>query len=306
MHAQATLLVLRHRVHQMSQRARLLGRHNVVVAPLVHRLAQPWRRIAAIERVPTHRRHLRRTEPRAIHQHLAGDRRRLPVRPRHRQLEAAGNPRDRGHFVLQRDPRAALLRRCRIRRHEPGLIDDACRAGVQRGRAAHRRFQLAQARDIADHRHLRNAVLGRTPCHALQRIKLRLVNRDDQLADAVRPHAVRRAPFVQQRVALDAQRVLQRSGRIVDARMDDAAVVRTGLVPVPTVPVDDRDLPRPRQLHSHRQPHHARTNDRDLRIHIDRLSAGSRRRHAPVFGRRPESSQPTLRALRGSSLKTHD
>ena len=52
-------------------------------------------------------------------------------------------------------------------------------------------------------------------------------------------HAVTRAELVHQIAAFDAQPGLQRAGRIVDAGMDDAAVMRAGVHARAGVPLED-------------------------------------------------------------------
>src|SRR5437660_2175734 len=75
------------------------------------------------------------------------------------------------------------------------------------------------------------------------------------------------APLVEQRVAFEAQPVLEGTGRIVDARMDDAAVVRAILQPQCPMTLDDRDLLRLRELDRHSEAYDAATDDRCADVH---------------------------------------
>ena len=74
-----------------------------------------------------------------------------------------------------------------------------------------------------------DAVVASRALRALRARHLVLVVRDDQLAAARVRHVVLGAELVQQTAPFDAQPRLERAGGIVDARVDDAAVVRAGV-----------------------------------------------------------------------------
>jgi hypothetical protein len=79
---------------------------------------------------------------------------------------------------------------------------------------------------------------------ALERLDLRhffLGRSDDKLSAAIVGDAVARAELVEAPGPLDAQLRFQRSLRIVDPGMDDAAVVRTRLHPGARTPFEDHD-----------------------------------------------------------------
>ena len=186
----------------------------------------------AVERIAEHRRDRRRAEPGAVHSasHVIDVAR--AVRARHAQLEAAGDALDAGHArASARSSRRSPAPRAAYDAISADWSTTPVVAGVQRRDAAHRRLHLAQPRRVAiivmpgdavprpraaRRRRARASSLSSTATISLPRRSPR--------------HAVRVAPRVQQPVAFDAERVLQRARRIVDAGMDDAAVVRAGLV----------------------------------------------------------------------------
>ena len=94
-----------------------------------------------------------------------------------------------------------------------------------------------------------------------------LVVRDDQLAAARVRHAVRGAELVEQPPAFDAEPRLQRAGRIVDAGVDHAAVVRAGVQARARVPLEDADrLAARRERPRGGQAGHAGADDRDVNL----------------------------------------
>src|SRR6185369_8363100 len=70
---------------------------------------------------------------------------------------------------------------------------------------------------------------------------LRSVVPDDQLAAFAMRHAVLRAELVEAPAAVHAQARLERAGRVVHAGVDDAAVVRAGVLAWPRVPLEQHD-----------------------------------------------------------------
>ncbi len=89
--------------------------------------------------------------------------------------------------------------------------------------------------------------------------------------------AVALAELVQQRGPFDAERCLQRSGRVVDPGMDDAAVVGAGLHAGARVTFHDADARSAGgDLGGTRQPCHTGANDQDVDAfrHVSVLVAG--------------------------------
>jgi hypothetical protein len=125
----------------------------------------------------------------------------------------------------------------------------------------------------ADQLQAGNAVGGAAAMQLLESWQLVLGRRDDDLAAAL----VRDAAFVavrrQRRRALHAQACLQRSGGVVDARMDDAAVA-TGLMPRDLRLLVEHDEPQPwmapHQGARHCETENARPDDGDVCAPLDR------------------------------------
>ena len=88
---------------------------------------------------------------------------------------------------------------------------------------------------------------------------------DDQLAGANVGHVVARAEFVHQAPAFDTELRFQRAGRIVDAGMNDAAVVGAGVQARLAVAFEEADRAALLgNLRGAREAHDSRTNDDDV------------------------------------------
>ena len=99
--------------------------------------------------------------------------------------------------------------------------------------------------------------------------------RDDELAAARVGHTVLLRRIVEQAAPCDAQRRLQRARRIVEAGVDDAAVVGAGVEARARVPFEhaDRAAALRRSARAAARPDHARADD----DHIDLLHAAARK-----------------------------
>src|SRR5262249_15274486 len=111
------------------------------------------------------------------------------------------------------------------------------------------------------------AIGSATLVDGLQPRQLALVGRHDDLAAPLPPDAMGVAELLHEPPALDAEAGLQRAGLVVDARMDDAAVVPGLMGAEPRLLVDD-DEPRPRVRFPESQrggePDDAAANDGDV------------------------------------------
>ncbi len=107
---------------------------------------------------------------------------------------------------------------------------------------------------------------------------VRSAGRDDQLPAPDVRHAPCLAELVQQTTSTHAQLCLERAGRIVDARVKHAAVVRAGLDPQTRVTFEEaHGPPGVRDLGRARQPHHASPDDDAIDVgHTVRIAAVSR------------------------------
>src|SRR3954453_13011918 len=105
---------------------------------------------------------------------------------------------------------------------DPREVDDAGLRGGQRLYARRVRLDLAQPVGVEAPK-ARHAVRVAASLELVEAGQLALVEGDDQLAAALRLDPARVAVLVERTRALHAQRGLQRTGRVVDARVDDAA-----------------------------------------------------------------------------------
>ena len=96
---------------------------------------------------------------------------------------------------------------------------------------------------------------------------LAVVVRDDQLAGLTVRHVVAGAERVHQPSPFDAQPGLQRSGWVVDARVNDPAVVRAGVETRARVPLEDAcRMAARRERPGRGQSGHAGADDCDVNL----------------------------------------
>ena len=225
MHAEAVARRVRHRInqtlHEMSQRRRQLG-------------VLPASRMDRERLAPERVRHLVGEQPRGVDDDRGGD----PLAPgldlgRHACRVAADEPRRR------QDRDVAVPADVGERAHERLGGDDAGRRRPER--RVRRRVRLALANERFIHERQLHAVRAPALEKRLELRHLRGAGRDDQFSAAPVRHAVARAELVQPIAPLHAQPRLERSLRIVDARVDHAAVVRARLHAGPRVPLEYAD-----------------------------------------------------------------
>jgi hypothetical protein len=166
-----------------------------------------------------------------------------------------------------------------------GSLDDLLAlddAGFRRREGGHGRHVRFAASDLvaADELQIAGAVGQPALSERVERTDLVIVSRDDQLAAPRMGDVVLAAELVEERPALDRQARFEGVRRIVDAGVDDAAVVRAGLEPVAAVALDDRHAPRRRQLGRDRQPDRPGADDGDIHVHADHRSGGGDLAHA--------------------------
>ena len=131
---------------------------------------------------------------------------------------------DRSHVDAGADLAAVGLDVAGVGRGDRGEVHDPGLRGVQRRQARGRGLDLAQLLrpDAAQAGH---AVLARAALELVQPRQVRVAHRDDDLPAGLRGDPMVGAVGVQRVRALAAQPRLQRPGRVVDALVDDAAVV---------------------------------------------------------------------------------
>jgi hypothetical protein len=122
------------------------------------------------------------------------------------------------------DRRAAVHDLLRHRPRDVAKVDDSGGGGMQGPHPAHGRLYLVEL-VLVEQPHLRHAVLRRAREELVQTRNLRLVGGDDDLAAAIVRNAVLVAVGVERAASIHAELRLQGSGGVVDAGMDDAAVV---------------------------------------------------------------------------------
>ena len=90
--------------------------------------------------------------------------------------------------------------------------------------------------------------------------------RDHKFAAIAVRHVVRHAEFIQQPVARNAVPGFQRAGRIINPRMNHAAVARARAHAQPWHLFDEKNIaPPPRNSARHGAPHNAAADDNDVR-----------------------------------------
>src|SRR5262249_56311663 len=90
-----------------------------------------------------------------------------------------------------------------------------------------------------------DAVFGASPLQRFELVNLALVVRDDELAGAHVRNAVLRAELVQVVTAFDAEARLERARRMIQTGVNDAAVVRAGVLAGARVALEDDDRAAP-------------------------------------------------------------
>jgi hypothetical protein len=163
---------------------------------------------------------------------------------------------DAPDMCAPRQHRARGFRAAQQRQHILMAVDDAggrrqqCQVGAQ--------FRL-EGRDLAPRQRLQivHAVIGRHNGDGGQSLFLSVM-RGDQLADPTMSDAVADAKVIKQRFSRHAQPPLQRSRRIIKARMDHFAVAGAGFHPGMIVLFQDQGvMARQRQAPCHGKAHRA-------------------------------------------------
>jgi hypothetical protein len=180
--------------------------------------------------------------------------------------ELAAALRQRPDTAAEHDLPACGLDLLRELRGDGGEVGDAGRRGVERRDAACVGLDLGDPGRV-DAPQPGDAVRPRAPLDLLERRELALLGRDDQLAAALDANPVPLAERVQERRAADAEARLQRARRVVDPRVDDAAVV-AGLVRgdarLPLEEDEPRLRPPQQQLARDGEPEDAAADDGDV------------------------------------------
>src|SRR5262249_49547130 len=155
---------------------------------------------------------------------------------------------------------------------------DAGGIGAHRADTTYGRFQL---RDVVRRQpsQLTDPVGERLPLIVAQRVELRCIRRDDDLAAAPVRHAVLLAVAIQQRLAAHAEARLRAAGVVIDARVDDFRVSAAGFRADLAVSFEhDHIAARARELPRARESDDAGADD----DHVDALSHAE----TPSRGRR--------------------
>ena len=156
-------------------------------------------------------------------------------------------------------------------RAEQGLhqffgIDDAGLGRPQGRNPRHRRLVAIDKGAIDDLEAL-DAVGVAALLQAFQLLDLAGIMRDDQLAAFLVRHAVPCAELVERVPAFHGEPGLQRPGGIINAGVDDAAVVGARVEARPPVPLEDADRETtPRHRPRRRQAGHSGANYRDVNL----------------------------------------
>ena len=184
-------------------------------------------------------------------------------------------------------PRARQKDRARVgagrhQRLDERLGFDHARLGrPQSGDARHRRLARDDERAIDQFQPV-HAILFAAHLERFELPDLSVVVRDDQLAGLTVRHVVAGAERVHQPSPFDAQPGLQRSGWVVDARVNDPAVVRAGVETRARVPFEDAcRMAARRERPCSGQSGHAGTDDCDVNVGqrvspVERVSPASR------------------------------
>ncbi len=167
------------------------------------------------------------------------------------------------------------------REHQAVAVDDARLGRQQCGRAVQRRLELPRLRGRKPLQF--DTVGGGLLARRLERGMLFRRGGHHQLAAAPVRHAVRNAEIVELRAPPHAQPRLQRTGRVIQTRVDHLAVARarTGADGVRALQHDGLQ-PAARQRASDRQPHHASTNHERIDSFHAHDSRNRARRHGPL------------------------
>jgi hypothetical protein len=185
---------------------------------------------------------------------------------------------DRAHVHAGADLAAVGLDVARVGGSDRGEVDDPRLGRVQRGQAGRLGLDLAQL-GRAEAAQPRDAVRRRPALELVEPGQVLLAHRDHDLPARLGRDAVGVAVRVQRVRPLAAEPRLQRAGRVVDALVDDAAVVGGLVRAEPRLALEhEHPPPAQRELARRRQPHDAATDDRDVRARVHRWSppAGGR------------------------------
>jgi hypothetical protein len=212
-----------------------------------------------------------------------------------RLVEILVAPPDRRHFVAEVHVGAGFAGVLGVVARDHSPVDDAGDGGEDRPQPAAIRFAFLDLLRI-EQLEVVDAVLPPTLVKLLEANELGLFGRDDQLADHLIRDGLGVAVGPRQRVTLDTQPRLERPRLIVDARMDDAAVVPGLMLVVLGLFFDVRKLEARvavQELAGRRQPHDAAADDGDVINHgetrFPRLLAappiGARKRPGRALGK---------------------
>ena len=182
------------------------------------------------------------------------------------QLRDAAPPLDPRHLVMGADLAAAPLDQFGVLAGDRAVIDDAGHRGIDRLDAGAVRLDLAEALR-ADQFQTRHAVRDAALVEILEARQFVLLGRDDHLADHVVGDAVLLAEVDQLLLAGHAEARFQRAGRVVDAGVQDAAVM-AGLMLADLALFLQQHQPQARpavqQFQRRRQPDDPAADDRDV------------------------------------------
>jgi hypothetical protein len=192
--------------------------------------------------------------------------------------------------VAEQQAPAALAHLAGERVGDAGEVDDARGGGVQGGDAAAVRLHLGQPRGVQAPQP-GHAVGAPSTLELVERAELARPGRDDDLAAALVGDPALLAQVLHEPRALDAQARLERPGGVVDARVQDAAVV-AGLVAADLgLALEHRHAPArvaQDQLARDGQPDDARADDDD--VGVGRAHPRSKRQRSSVrMTRRPST-----------------
>ncbi len=211
--------LLRHRINEARER-RLAAQREVDAAAEI--VARDARRRDAGDAA----RQGRRVEAGAVDEHAAGKAHGFGAADL--EHEAVLSQRTAFDGGAEDDHRAGRLGLALIGQHEGMAVDDAGRGREKAAQRGEGRLQAPQLAGIERHEVL-DAVRGGARPNAVQERQLLLGTGDDQLAEALVRHAMRRAIGIEAALALDAGQRLEAVLRIVDPGMDHLAVARGGL-----------------------------------------------------------------------------
>ena len=210
--------VIRHRVHQMSERRPPAQRE--VVALGVKRRRHPLGR-----KTGEGAGHVLGVQAGRIDQPPATQRERFF--PAGVQRDSIRHNLSGHHRGAGDQRRAGPLGVAQQRQHQAVAVEDAGRFRIQPGDRPHRRFQAA---DFGGGERPERHAVGRRPLGVTgQRRQFRFLAGHQHLADPAMGDTALGAVAIQQRLASHAQLGLERTRRVVEAGVDDFGVMRRGL-----------------------------------------------------------------------------